>query len=303
VRIGIDFGGTKIEAIALGGENRELARERVATPRDDYDATVRCIRDLVMGLEGRLGETGSVGIGIPGSLSPATGLMRNANSTWLNGRAFDRDLEEALERPLRFANDANCLVLSEAVDGAGAGKAIVFAAILGTGVGGGLVVNGRLAEGRNRIAGEWGHNPLPEPSNDERQGTLCFCGRRTCIETFLSGPSLSRDHLAHCGEQRTAEEICRAATDGDAGALASLARYEDRLARALGAVINLIDPDIVVLGGGMSKVEGLYASVPRLWGRYIFSETITTELVPAMHGDSSGVRGAAWLWPDGGAQG
>jgi len=299
VRIGVDLGGTKIEAIALADDNRELARERVATPRNDYDATVGCVRDMVMDLETRLGERGSVGMGIPGSLSPATGLMRNANSTWLNGRPFDRDIETALARPIRFANDANCLALSEAADGAGAGRGTVFAAILGTGVGGGIVIGGRLVEGLNRIAGEWGHTPLPEPTHDERPGSACFCGRRHCIETYLSGPGLARDHLARTGERRDAEEIYLAAAAGDEKAEASLVRYEDRLARALGSVVNLIDPDIVVLGGGLSKIERLYANVPRLWRSYIFSDSVTTELAPARHGASSGVRGAAWLWPVG----
>jgi fructokinase len=297
MRIGVDLGGTKIEAIALADNNLELDRQRVTTPRGDYRATIHAIRDLVAVLEARTGERGSVGIGIPGSLSPASGLMRNANSTWLNGRPFDRDLATALARPIKLANDANCLALSEAADGAGAGKATIFAVILETGVGGGLVIDGRLVEGRNRIAGEWGHNPLPGPGPDERPGAPCFCGRNGCIETFLSGPGLARDHLARTGDELTAEEICARVLTGEIAAQATLARYEERLARALGSVVNLIDPDIVVLGGGMSKVGRLFASVPRLWRSYIFSDAVTTELAPARHGDSSGVRGAAWLWP------
>ncbi len=298
MRLGVDLGGTKIEVVALDDDNREIARRRVATPRDDYAGTLAAIRDLVLAVERDVAMTGRVGVGIPGSLSPATGLMRNANSTWLNGKPFDRDLAEALGRSIRIANDANCLALSEARDGAGKGLAVVFAVILGTGVGGGIAVDGRPLEGRNRIGGEWGHNPLPDRRDDERPGPPCFCGRNGCIETYLSGPGLAHDHHTHTGEAMTAEAICAQAAAGDAAALESLGRYEDRLARALGSVINLIDPDAVVLGGGMSKVERLYANVPAMWQRYIFSDTVKTTLVPAQHGDSSGVRGAAWLWAD-----
>ena len=297
MRIGVDLGGTKIEAIALASDNREMARQRIATPRGDYHGTIESTRELVTGLEARIGQRGSVGIGIPGSLSPTTGLMRNANSTWLNDQPFDRDLETALGRPIRIANDANCLALSEAADGAGADRSTVFAVILGTGGGGGIAIDGRLIAGTNHIAGEWGHNPLPDPKPDEQPGVPCFCGRKGCIETFLSGPGLARDHLAHTGEVLTAETICARAATGDNAAEFSLTRYEDRLARALGSVINLIDPDIVILGGGMSKVGRLIANVPRHWRRYIFSDTVKTDLAPARHGDSSGVRGAAWLWP------
>ncbi len=297
MRIGIDLGGTKIEAIALAADNRELGRRRVATPRDDYDATIGCITDLVAELETQGGLRGSVGVGIPGSLSPTTGLMRNANSTWLNGRPFDKDLESALGREVRLANDANCLALSEAADGAGAGRSTVFGVILGTGVGAGIVTGGQLMAGHNFVAGEWGHNPLPDRRDDERPGLPCFCGRSGCIETYLSGPGLARDHNQHTGQEPTAEEICARARMGDEQANDTMARYEDRLARALGSIVNVMDPDVVVLGGGLSKIDRLYANIPRLWHQYIFSDAITTELVPAKHGDSSGVRGAAWLWP------
>lgn len=298
MRLGVDLGGTKIEVVALDDDNREIARRRIATPRDDYDGTLAAIRDLVLATERDLSATGSVGVGIPGSLSPATGLMRNANSTWLNGKPFDRDLAAVLDRDVRIANDANCLALSEARDGAAKDLAVVFAVILGTGVGGGIAIDGRVIEGLNRISGEWGHNPLPDRRDDERPGSTCFCGRNGCVETYLSGPGLARDYQGLTGDTKTAEDICTLAEDGHAAASECLDRYEDRLARALGSVINLIDPDAVVLGGGMSKVERLYANVPAIWRRYIFSDTVKTTLVPAQHGDSSGVRGAAWLWAD-----
>ncbi len=290
IRIGVDLGGTKTEAIALAASGEELARRRVATPAGDYDATLRTIRDLVAGLESETAASGTVGLGIPGTVSPKTGLVKNANSTWLIGRPFDRDVATALGRPVRLANDADCFALSEATDGAGAGFATVFGVILGTGVGGGIVANGRLLAGPNAIAGEWGHNPLPWPAEDERPGPACYCGRHGCIETFLSGPGLARDH----GGALSAAEICAA---GDATAEAALARYEERLARALATVINAIDPHVVVLGGGLSRLERLYANVPRLWGRWVFSDHVDTRLEPPRHGDSSGVRGAAWLWP------
>lgn len=290
IRIGVDLGGTKTEAIALAASGEELARRRVATPAGDYDATLRTIRDLVAGLESETAASGTVGLGIPGTVSPKTGLVKNANSTWLIGRPFDSDVATALGRPVRLANDADCFALSEATDGAGAGFATVFGVILGTGVGGGIVANGRLLTGPNAVAGEWGHNPLPWPAEDERPGPACYCGRHGCIETFLSGPGLARDH----GGALSAAEICAA---GDAAAEAALARYEERLARALATVINVIDPHVVVLGGGLSRLERLYANVPRLWGRWVFSDHVDTRLEPPRHGDSSGVRGAAWLWP------
>ena len=292
MRIGIDLGGTKIEAIALADDGRELTRLRVPTPAGDYAATVAAVIGLVTEIEARTKRTGSVGVGIPGTLSPASGLVKNANSTALIGRPLDRDLEAALGgRPLRLANDANCFAVSEAVDGAGRGAEVVFGVILGTGVGGGLVANGRLIAGRNAIAGEWGHNPLPWPTDDERPGPLCYCAKRGCIETYLSGPGLVRDHQDGGGESGL--------TGADIATLAGAAieRYERRLARALAGVINLIDPDVIVLGGGLSNIERLYETVPRLWQDWVFSDHVDTVLRKNRHGDSSGVRGAAWLWP------
>ena len=293
LRIGIDLGGTKTEAIALDrATGAELARRRVPTERGSYDGTIRTIRDLVEGIEGTLGRTGTVGIGMPGTISPRSGLVKNANSTWLIGKPFDRDLAAALARPLRLANDADCFALSEATDGAGAGAATVFGVILGTGVGGGLVVGGHLVHGPNAIAGEWGHNPLPWPGDDELPGHYCYCGKTGCIETFLSGPALERDF----GGGVPAAEVVRLAEDGDDKAEGVLSRYEDRLARALASVINVVDPHVIVLGGGLGNVARLYRTVPRLWGEYVFSDTVDTRLVAPVHGDSSGVRGAAWLW-------
>jgi fructokinase len=299
MRIGVDVGGTKLEAAALGEDGGILLRRRAATPAGDYDATVRAIRGLVGGIEATLGRRGSVGIGMPGTLSPATGLVKNANSTCLIGRPFDRDLEAALGRPLRFANDANCFALSEAVDGAAAGAAIVFGVILGTGVGGGIVVDGRILGGANAIAGEWGHSPLPWPADAERPGPLCYCGRRGCLETFLSGPALARDHHEATGETAAPDDLAARADAGDETAAQTLARYADRLARGLATVINLLDPEIIVLGGGVGQVSRLYEQVPRLWPRYVFSDQVATRLVPPRHGSSSGVRGAAWLWATG----
>jgi fructokinase len=298
MRIGIDLGGTKIEAIALADDGRELARQRVATPRHDYDATIRAIVSLVDGIERETGRQGTVGVGMPGALSPASGLVKNANSTWLIGRAIDRDLAQALGRPVRCANDANCFALSEATDGAGAGARVVFGVIVGTGTGGGVVVDGHVLTGPNAIAGEWGHNPLPWPRDDERPGPPCYCGKAGCIETFLSGPGLARDYRAATGAELEAPEIAARAERGEDAAAAALARYADRMARALAGVLNVLDPDVVVLGGGMSRMTRLYDSVPRLWQRWAFSDGVTTVLRPAVHGDSSGVRGAAWLWGD-----
>jgi fructokinase len=289
-RFGIDLGGTKIELLALDAQGRETYRKRVPSPSHDYDAMVRAIAELVVAAERDLGARGSVGIGIPGALSPVTGLVKNANSTKLIGRPFKQDLERLLEREVRMMNDANCFALSEAVDGAAAGADVVFGVILGTGVGGGVVVRGQVLTGPNAIAGEWGHNPLPLPTADDLPLRECYCRRLGCIEAYLSGPSLARDHERATGEKLSPAQIV--AGDNEA----TLARYEERLARALGTIINVLDPDVVVLGGGMSNVQRLYDNVPKIWGRYIFSDHVATRLVRAMHGDSSGVRGAAWLW-------
>jgi len=297
VRIGIDLGGTKIEAIALDDSGAILCRRRVSTPREDYAGTIRAMVDLVRAIEGEHRATATVGVGTPGAISPATGLIKNANSTWLIGRPLGADLEGALGRTVRLANDANCFALSEAVDGAAAGAEVVFGVILGTGVGGGIVAHGRLLTGPNAIGGEWGHNPMPWPDEEEWPGPPCYCGRMGCIELFLSGTGLARDHRAATGRETDAADVVAAADRGDAEAERVVRRYERRLTRALAAVINVLDPDVIVLGGGMSKSERLYANVPRDWGRWIFSDRIDTRLVPPRHGDASGARGAAWLWP------
>src|SRR5688572_11302667 len=299
MRIGIDLGGTKIEGIALDG-SREVARTRVDTPRDDYTATIAAITSTVADLERVAGTRGTVGVGIPGTLSPDNGLVKNANSTWLLGRPLEDDLERALGREVRIANDANCFTVSEATDGAGAGADVVFGVIIGTGTGAGITVRGRLLTGPNGIAGEWGHNPLPWASGDENPGPLCYCGKRGCVETFLSGPGLTRDHEQRSGRRLPAIEIAALAASGDAAANETMACYEHRMARALAAVINVLDPDVVVLGGGLSNIPRLLENVPRLWGSWVFSagvaDTPRTRLVRAAHGDASGVRGAAWLW-------
>jgi fructokinase len=296
MRIGVDLGGTKIEAIALDEAGRELYRRRVPSPRDDYGATIATITELVLKLEAELETRGSVGIGIPGTISPASGLVKNANSTWLIGQPLHRDLAAALARPVRVQNDANCFALSEATDGAAAGAAVVFGVILGTGVGGGVVVRGRTVIGQNAIAGEWGHSPLPWPRDEERPGPPCYCGKRGCIETFLSGPGLAQDYAAAGGETITAKAIAERAATGDTGAQAALGRYEDRLARGLAQVVNLLDPDVIVLGGGLSNLHRLYRSLSEAMPPLVFSDEITTSIRPPRHGDSSGVRGAAWLW-------
>lgn len=296
MRIGIDLGGTKIEAIALDDAN-ELLRRRIATPRGDYGATVTAVRDLVAAVENQLGATASVGIGIPGAISAVTGLVKNANSTWLIGQPLDRDLERALARPIRVSNDANCFALSEATDGAAQGAQTVFGVILGTGTGGGVVVNGRVLEGRHRIAGEWGHNPLPWPEDGERPGQPCYCGQTGCIETVLSGPGLSASYAAFAGHYAEAAEIAALAETGDPSANRALEIYESRLARALASIINVLDPDVIVLGGGLSNIARLYDRVPAFLKPFVFSDSADTPIVPARHGDSSGVRGAAWLWP------
>ena len=296
MRIGIDLGGTKIEAIAIEGTT-ELLRRRMSVPRGDYEATVTAVRDLVTAIECELGATGTVGIGIPGAISAVTGLVKNANSTWLIGRPLDRDLERALGRQVRVMNDANCFALSEATDGAAQGAHTVFGAILGTGTGGGVVVNRRVLEGRHRISGEWGHNPLPWPQDGERPGPLCYCGRTGCIETFLSGPGLSATYTAIAGRRAEAAAIASLADSGDAAANQALDVYETQLARALASIINVLDPDIIVLGGGVSNIARLYTRVPSLLRPFVFSDSADTPIVAARHGDSSGVRGAAWLWP------
>jgi fructokinase len=297
MRIGIDLGGTKIEAIAIDGST-ELLRRRIFTPRGDYAETIAAVRDLVASIEKDLAATGTVGIGIPGAISPVTGLVKNANSTWLIGHAIDHDLERALRRPVRVTNDANCFALSEASDGAGAGANTVFGVILGTGTGGGIVVNGRVLEGRHRIAGEWGHNPLPWPNDGEQPGPACYCGRTGCIETFLSGPGLSATYAGESIRHASAVDIVSLAESGDPQAEAALELYEGRLARALASIINVLDPDVIVLGGGLSNITRLYTNVPALWRPFVFSDSADTPLVPALYGDSSGVRGAAWLWRD-----
>jgi fructokinase len=295
--IGIDLGGTKIEGIVLEGDGRVAARRRVPTPKDDYDATVGAIAGLVTDLESASARSCRVGVGIPGTLSPFTGLVKNANSTWLNGRPLREDLETVLARPVRLANDANCFALSESADGAAAGAGIVFGVILGTGVGGGLVVRGEAIEGANAIAGEWGHNPLPSiEEEDESETPACWCGRRGCIETYLSGPALAREFSRKTGVALDAASIAGAAADGDADAADAIARYARRLARALATVVNLVDPDVIVLGGGLSNIASLYVSVPEIWSRWIFSDRVDTRLLPPRHGDASGVRGAARLW-------
>ena len=298
MRIGVDLGGTKIEGIALAADGRERWRRRVAAPRGSYDDSVRAIAELVASLEAETGERGSVGVGIPGAVSRATGLVKNANSTWLIGKPLSQDLSRVLQRPVRLANDANCFALSEATDGAGAGAEVVFGVIIGTGTGGGVVVHGRVLGGANAIGGEWGHNPMPAATGEERTGPPCYCGRSGCIETWLSGPALSRDYAADGGEPLSATDIAGRAAAGEPQAAAALARYEQRFALALGTIINVIDPDVIVLGGGLSNVERLYENVPRLWSPFVFSDRVGTRLVRAVHGDASGVRGAAWLWEE-----
>ena len=293
-RIGIDLGGTKIEIIALDAAGAECFRRRIPTPRDDYEATLGAIAGLVAEAEAIAGPC-TVGIGMPGTISPATGLVKNANSTWLNGRPLGRDIVHALRREVHLANDANCLALSEAVDGAAAGAAIVFGVIVGTGTGGAIVADGRVLVGANAIGGEWGHNPMPWPEPEEWPGPSCYCGRTGCIETFLSGPGMAREHTELTGERVDAATIVSRAASGDRQAQAALERYERRMARALAAIINVVDPDVIVLGGGLSNIDRLYDRVPTLWTPYVFSDRVVTRLVRARFGDSSGVRGAAWL--------
>lgn len=293
LRIGVDLGGTKIEVIALDQWGNVSGCERVATPQGDYAATVDAIRSVVMGMEQRIGARGTIGVGIPGAISPATGWVKNANSVCLIGRSLENDLVRALGREVRIANDADCFAISEATDGAAADARVVFGVIVGTGTGGGIVVDGRLLAGPNAIAGEWGHNPLPWPTLEELPGPLCYCGRCGCIETWLSGPGLARAS----GLGIDAKTLVLRAEAGDKVAEAAFSLYEGRMARALASVINLLDPDVIVLGGGVSNIARLYHNVPRLWGEYVFSDRVDTRLLPPHHGDSSGVRGAARLWP------
>jgi predicted NBD/HSP70 family sugar kinase len=305
--LGIDLGGTKIEGVVLDESGDELVRRRVRSPQGDYGAIVRAVARLVAELESEAGERCPVGVGTPGTVSPATGLMKNSNTVALNGKPLHRDLVASVGRPVRMANDANCLALSEATDGAGAGDGIVFAVIVGTGCGAGIAIDGKVRSGRNAVRGEWGHNPLPWPRSGELPGPRCYCGLSGCIETWLSGPGMSADHERRTGEKLTAKEIVSRAERGSAtgsargltGAEESVWLYEDRMARCLATVINVVDPDTIVLGGGLSNISSLYANVPSRWGRYVFSDRVDTRLVSAAHGDSSGVRGAAWLCLEG----
>jgi len=302
IRIGVDLGGTKIAFVALDEEGREIHRHRVATPREDYDGTVRAIKEGVARIETELGRKGSVGVGIPGTISGITHRVKNANSTWMNGQPFDHDVSAALGREVRCANDANCLAVSEATDGAGAGKRVVFAVVLGTGCGGGLAIDGRVHNGRNGVAGEWGHTTLPWMHADEYPGPACYCGYRGCIETWISGTGLEADYERATKMKLRGKEIIARSEAGEAEALASLARYEDRLTRSLAQMINILDPDLIVLGGGVSQVPRLYQNVPQRLKEYVFGREADTPVVVAKHGDASGVRGAAWLWPAGSAE-
>ena len=298
MRIGVDVGGTKLEAAAIDDNGAFLRRQRTPTPKSNYTDAVDAIVDLVREVENAIGEEGTLGFGIPGTISPASGLIKNAYNSPFNRHPLDKDLAARLERPVRLMNDANCFTISEAKDGAAAGQHLVFGAILGTGCGSGVVIDGKPLIGRNAIAGEWGHNPLPWPTSDENPGLSCDCGKFGCTETFVSGTGLERHHAALIGHRISAEEIVSAVASGNPQAELSLQHYEDRLARALAGIINMIDPDVIVLGGGMSNVTRLYESVPKLWSQWVFSDKIETRLLPPKFGDSSGVRGAAWLWDD-----
>jgi fructokinase len=297
IRIGVDLGGTKIEFVALERDGRELHRHRIATPRFDYEATVRAVAEAVQSIEKKLRRSATVGMGIPGTISTKTGLVKNANSTWLNGKPFDKDLSRTLNREVRCANDANCLAVSEATDGAGAGKQLVFAVILGTGCGGGVAVNGRVHSGSNGVAGEWGHNTLPWMRPEEYPGPACYCGRNGCLETWISGTGLEADYHRATGDIQKGPEIIARSGAGEVAALAALERFEDRLTRGLAQMINLLDPDVIVLGGGASQIPRLYQNVPPRVKEYVFGHEADTPILPAKHGDASGVRGAAWLWP------
>jgi predicted NBD/HSP70 family sugar kinase len=294
-RLGLDLGGTKIAAVVLAADGRVLWEQRVATPRHDYDGTIARIAEIVAAAEAAVGTRCSVGVGTPGAISPTTGLVKNANSTWLNGRPLKVDLERALAREVRLANDANCLAVSEATDGAAAGAAIVFGVILGTGTGGGLVVRGQIVTGVNAIAGEWGHNPLPWPEAVELPGPACYCGRFGCLETWLSGPGIAADYRRRGGDALTSEQIVARIAD-DPFAADTMRAWTHRLARGLASIVNVLDPDVIVVGGGLSQIASLYTDVPQLWTQWVFSDVVHTRLVPAKFGDASGVRGAAWLW-------
>ncbi|QYJ84976.1 fructokinase [Shewanella mesophila] len=295
LRMGVDLGGTKIELVALNDEGKELFRKRIPTPRE-YQATLDAIESLVNEAETRLGMTGTVGVGIPGVISPFSGLVKNANSTWINGQPLDVDLGQRLNREVRVANDANCFAVSEAVDGAAAGKAIVFGVIIGTGCGAGLAINGKVHGGRNGIGGEWGHNPLPWMTADEFNSTECFCGKRDCIETFISGTGFVRDYKAAGGDAGSGIEIAQRMGQGEPLATAAFNRYIDRLARSLAHIINVLDPDVIVLGGGVSNIEAIYPLLPDVLPKYVLGGECLTPVVQNMYGGSSGVRGAAWLW-------
>ncbi len=298
MKIGIDLGGTKIEGIALSDAGDELFRQRVTTPQGDYSGTLNTLADLISQVETETAEQGSIGICTPGSLSPASGLMRNSNSVCMNGKPVLTDLQTLLQRDIRIANDANCFALSEAVDGIASDASTVFGVIIGTGTGAGVVIDKKVLLGANAVAGEWGHNPLPWPMDSELPGADCYCGKSGCIETWLSGPGITRDHEIHNNVFLDAQALDNAARFGDEDANETLQRYEDRMARSLAHVINILDPDVIVLGGGMGNIKRLYKNVPKLWGEYVFSDVVNTKLMPPLHGDSSGVRGAAWLWND-----
>ena len=298
MRIGIDLGGTKIEGIALSDEGDELCRHRVPTPQGDYKDTLQSINQLVQQIETTVDDRGSIGICTPGSLSPSTGLLRNSNSVCMNGNPVLFDLQELLQREVRIANDANCFALSEATDGVAKNAAVVFGVIIGTGTGAGIVIDKKILLGANAIAGEWGHNPLPWPEDSELPGSECYCGKLGCIETWLSGPGIVRDHELYNNEFVDAETLDSKARFGDEEANETMQRYEDRMARSLAHIINVLDPDVIVLGGGMGNIKRLYKNVPEIWGQYVFSDKVVTQLLPPLHGDSSGVRGAAWLWPN-----
>jgi fructokinase len=298
MRIGIDLGGTKIEGIALSDEGEELYRHRIPTPQGDYKGTLQSIHQLVQQIETTVDDRGNIGICTPGSLSPSTGLLRNSNSVCMNGEPVLADLQELLQREVRIENDANCFALSEATDGAAKNAAVVFGVIIGTGTGAGVVIDKKILLGANAIAGEWGHNPLPWPEDSELPGSECYCGKLGCIETWLSGPGIVRDHELYNNEFIDAETLDNRTRFGDEEAIETMQRYEDRMARSLAHIINVLDPDAIVLGGGMGNIKRLYKNVPAIWGQYIFSDKVVTQLLPPLHGDSSGVRGAAWLWPN-----